>query len=138
MRGSTYIKNSTHLLEKVNSYLEEKETGVFLRPTIFQPTSGKWQGEDCRGIQLHILEPRKIKSYSLALALLKSFMDMGEDSFAWKQPPYEYNYDTLPIKLILGSENILDNFKNFSLEDSFWEQGVEQYREQARSFYLYS
>jgi len=76
--------------------------GVVLREHDFQPTFQKWQGEVCRGFQLHVADPDRYLPYLTTLALLQAIVAEHRDRFAWKQPPYEYVTDRLPIDILTG------------------------------------
>jgi uncharacterized protein YbbC (DUF1343 family) len=116
--GAPYIPDSELFVDKVLSILGNDSPGLILRPTSFQPTFHKWAGQECNGLQIHVIDPKKVRSFALALAILQTAMDMGGDAFQWKQPPYEYDLETLPIKLIFGSHKIVSKFgKNFSIAD---------------------
>lgn len=80
--------------------------GAFLRVVEFEPTSNKWQGEPCRGFQLHVTDPHAFKPYRAGLALLQAIMQSYPEQFKWKSPPYEYEYERMPIDLILGDQQI--------------------------------
>lgn len=83
----------------------EKEclAGVCLRPLVFEPTFNKWAGSACHGFQIHVTDPALYRPYETTLALLRSVLACHPDQFAWKQPPYEYEFEKLPIVLLTGS-----------------------------------
>jgi uncharacterized protein YbbC (DUF1343 family) len=76
--------------------------GVTFREHDFQPTFHKWQGEVCRGVQLHVTDPARYRPYVTTLAMLQDVVALHRDRFAWKQPPYEYVTDRLPIDVLTG------------------------------------
>ena len=80
--------------------------GCTLRPLAFQPTSGKWAGQTCQGFQLHILDANRFLPYRTSLALLQAAIQLHPDDFAYKEPPYEYEYSRLPMDLILGDRQV--------------------------------
>lgn len=80
--------------------------GCVLRPLVFEPTSGKWAGQHCAGFHLHVTEPQAFRSYRLSLALFQALFRLYPEEFAYKQPPYEYEYDLLPMDLILGDKKL--------------------------------
>lgn len=53
--------------------------GVHYRRTCFKPTFSKYQGEECRGVQIHILEPQKADLFGAGLYLLDMIRDMYPD-----------------------------------------------------------
>ena len=62
-----------------------------LRPVAFEPTAGKWQGRCCRGFQIHVTDPHRLRPYRLTLGLLRAIVRRHPDEFAWRPPPYEYD-----------------------------------------------
>lgn len=93
--------------EEIMAHLEDTPLpGVVLRPMEFMPTSNKWQGEVCRGFQMHVTDPAHFHPYRTSLALLQAMLHHHADAFRWKQPPYEYEYERLPMDLILGDQTI--------------------------------
>ncbi|MCI5193459.1 MAG: DUF1343 domain-containing protein [Candidatus Electrothrix sp. AU1_5] len=102
--GAPFI-NPTQVLQHL------AETGIdlpscVLRPLAFEPTSGKWAGQSCAGFHLHVTEPQTFRSYRLSLALYQALFQLYPEEFAYKQPPYEYEYDLLPMDLILGDQQL--------------------------------
>ncbi|WYD81909.1 MAG: DUF1343 domain-containing protein [Candidatus Electrothrix gigas] len=102
--GAPFI-NPTQVLQHL------AETGIdlpgcVLRPLAFEPTSGKWAGQSCAGFHLHVTEPQAFRSYRLSLALYQALFQLYPEEFAYKQPPYEYEYDLLPMDLILGDQQL--------------------------------
>jgi uncharacterized protein YbbC (DUF1343 family) len=76
--------------------------GFVLRDHDFQPTFHKWQGEVCRGFQIHVTDVQRYRPYLTTVALLQDVVALHRDRFAWKQPPYEYVTDRLPIDVLTG------------------------------------
>ncbi len=137
--GAPYIKDGHEVRDYLTSRWPEVCAGAVLRPCGFQPTSSKWAGESCGGIQIHVTEPEKMRSYGLSLALLKTFIELSEGQFKWKAPGYEYNFEALPIDLILGSKHAHDKIiaSNFSPNDSFWYEGIDDYRKKVGPYLIY-
>lgn len=136
--GSPFIRHGSAIAASVTKHIPDLQ-GVHLRPASFQPTSQKWSGQSCNGVHLIVLEPKKIPSYYLGLALIRAFIEVGEDQFAWAQPPYEYEFEKLPIDLIIGFQGAHEKMMadNFSLKDRCWHAGVDQYIEAAQDLLLY-
>jgi uncharacterized protein YbbC (DUF1343 family) len=102
--GAPFI-NPTQVLQ----HLAETDINLpscVLRPLAFEPTSGKWAGQACAGFHLHVTEPQTFRSYRLSLALYQALFQLYPEEFAYKQPPYEYEYDLLPMDLILGDQQL--------------------------------
>lgn len=112
--------------------------GVHLRTAEFMPTNQKWQGQVCRGLQIHLTDQQRVRPYLLALAILRACIEQ-DDSFCWRQPPYEYEYQKLPINLLVGAKNASTMFgeKKFSIDNPFWHKGLASYCQQVQSILLY-
>ncbi len=134
--GAPYI-----LPEKILAYLDVQTLpGVILREVAFEPTSNKWQGSLCRGFQLHILDPSVYQPYETSLRLLQAVIAVHPESFAWKQPPYEYEFERRPIDLIIGDTDTcrrLESLENPVTIFQSWQPMLDQYRAMSKQYYLY-
>ncbi|WP_456433681.1 exo-beta-N-acetylmuramidase NamZ family protein [Thermosulfuriphilus sp.] len=80
--------------------------GVFLRELIFEPTFHKWQGETCRGFQIHVIDRTRFEPVWTTLVLIQATASLYPQDFALKAPPYEYDYRRLPMDLIIGDSGL--------------------------------
>lgn len=64
---------------------DEQLSGCILRSLAFEPTSGKYGGETCRGFQLHVTDPERYKPYAVSLALLQAVQQVHSDQFEYKK-----------------------------------------------------
>jgi len=138
--GAPYIKSSKKFVTRIKQLLGGPAVpGVHLREASFEPTSQKWAGKVCNGLQIHVVEPSLVRSYDLALAVVRAAFELGGDAFAWKDPPYEYDYKTLPMKLIMGSLSADQKLTAsvFDLSDSYWHGGIKEYIAAAEKILLY-
>ncbi|MCB0405134.1 MAG: DUF1343 domain-containing protein [Bdellovibrionales bacterium] len=120
--GAGYI-NPDHLAQHMNSL---KLKGVYFRPVYFQPTYQKGKDQVCGGVQLHVLNRRLFKPYAAGVHLLASIKRLYPDKFEWKKPPYEYEYDKMPIDLIAGTSELREIIDaGHSLKD-FLKEGEKQ------------
>ena len=85
--------------------------GCYFRPLVFQPTSGKWAEQPCIGFQIHVTDPVTFLPYRTTLALLQTVMQLYPDEFSYKEPPYEYEYERLPMDLILGDTELREGLE---------------------------
>jgi uncharacterized protein YbbC (DUF1343 family) len=115
-------------------------SGCFLRPLMFQPTANKWAGDNCQGFQLHVTDHLTFRPYRVSLALLQAFMKLYPADFVFKSPPYEYEFEKLPIDLILGSkqvrEALADGEDIVELERS-WQDDLQQFNDARQKYFLY-
>ena len=76
--------------------------GVFFRETCFQPSFHKFSGAICRGAQLHVLNRDIFQPFATAVEIIKTIRKLYPSEFQWKQPPYEYEWNRLPIEVLIG------------------------------------
>ncbi len=128
--------------EKILDALGTREMdGILLRPLEFEPTSNKWQGKRCRGFQMHILSQQNLQPYRTSLKLLAAILACHKDHFAWKPPPYEYEYNKLPMDLILGDDRIrkrLESGESVNALAEAWENELKTYNQLRQKYLLYS
>ncbi|CAD7848573.1 MAG: Protein YzbB [Olavius algarvensis Delta 4 endosymbiont] len=114
--------------------------GICLRPVSFEPTSNKWEGQRCNGFQLHVTAPDKYRPFETSLRLLAGILKVYPDDFQWKAPPYEYEYEKLPIDLILGGDHIriaLSAGATIAELQAEWQPDLESFVELSRSVHMY-
>lgn len=128
-------------IEKIINYIEpDFLAGVCLRPVAFEPTSNKWSSKTCRGFQIHIQDIEKYNSYSTSLALLQALIATCKDKFQWKLPPYEYEFNKLPIDLIIGDKSIrerIENLESLKEIENSWQEELDQFNKLKQEFHLY-
>jgi uncharacterized protein YbbC (DUF1343 family) len=79
-----------------------KLPGVFFRENYFQPTFQKFAGQLCGGAQIHVMDREDFQPFRVGVEIIKHIRKMYGDQFQWKQPPYEYEFQKLPIEILLG------------------------------------
>ena len=121
--------------------LERKSLpGIYLREIFFQPTFHKWQNEVCGGLQIHITDPDAYKPYVTSLAIIQEIRELYPRAFSWRNPPYEYEKEKMPIDLITGNENIrewIEHNKDIQDLEASWKEELDQFREMAQHHFLY-
>ena len=136
--GAPWIRDGAAFVKRVRE-LYGAGGGVYLRETAFEPTSQKYQGETCQGLQIHILEAAEIRTYPLGISLIRAAREQDEGAFAWKQPPYEYNFETLPFRLIMGDLRADQELEDagFNPAAAHWSAGVDGWGGDVRACWLY-
>ena len=115
--------------------------GCFLRPLIFEPTSNKWTGQACKGFQIHVTDPATFRPYRTSLALLQAVMLLYPESFAYKKPPYEYEYERLPMDLILGDKQVrraLEKGDKIMDMEKSWQHDLDGFNKFRQQAFLYN
>jgi uncharacterized protein YbbC (DUF1343 family) len=78
--------------------------GAYFRPAVFEPTFQKHAKQTCGGCQIHVTDRRAFRPVRTGAALIETFRRLDPGKFAWRQPPYEYEHDKLPIDILAGSD----------------------------------
>lgn len=79
-----------------------KLKGVDYERTVFTPTSRKFKGERCEGLQFIITDRSLFKPYLTGLALIYTVAMMYPKDFKWRREPYEFVTDIPAIDLLTG------------------------------------
>jgi uncharacterized protein YbbC (DUF1343 family) len=114
--------------------------GAILRPLEFEPTSNKWQGQLCRGFQIHLTDGRLYRPYRTSLRLLQAIIHCHADRFAWKSPPYEYEYERMPIDLILGDNRVRERLaaqEPIAALEAEWQSELDRFSALRDNYLLY-
>jgi uncharacterized protein YbbC (DUF1343 family) len=114
--------------------------GIVLREIAFEPTSNKWAGALCNGFQIHVTAPHSYKPYETSLEILRAVLKFHQGDFQWKAPPYEYEYEKLPIDLITGDTNIRQRLEHQEMLADIiasWQKNLREFKSLSREFYLY-
>lgn len=89
------------LAESLNSLGLE---GVHFRPIQFEPTFNKHSKTLCEGCFIHVTDRSAFDSVLAAIAILQEFVRRFPDAWAWKPPPYEYEFEKWPIDILAGND----------------------------------
>ncbi len=118
----------------------EDLSGAVLRPCIFEPTSGKHAQTPCHGFQIHVTEQERYQPYLTSLKLLQAILKCHTEEFAWKPPPYEYEFEKQPIDLILGDADLrrrIEAFEDLTPLAFEWQAELDDFREACAPCLLY-
>lgn len=77
--------------------------GVHFRAIQFQPTFHKFSGEICEGAFVHVTDRQKFRPVLTYIAVLQDLAANYPQNFSWKSPPYEYEFEKLPIDVLAGN-----------------------------------
>lgn len=114
--------------------------GCCLRPVVFEPTSGKWAGQACSGFQIHVTERQAFLPYRTSLALLQATLRLYPEQYQYKQPPYEYEYERLPMDLILGDRQVrrqLEAGVPVQKIEEGWQVELQAFDRMRKKYFLY-
>jgi uncharacterized protein YbbC (DUF1343 family) len=114
--------------------------GVVLRPLFFTPTFNKYRGELCGGAQIHVTNRRSFRPVKTALCLLSVLRGSFGKKFAWKEPPYEFVTDRLPIDILFGNSWVregIDRGEDPNAIEAKWRDGLNKMAEARKPYLLY-
>jgi len=134
--GAPFI--DAHLLKQK---LEKRNLpGVRFQETSFTPQFDKWQGELCHGLQINVTDPRAYKPFYTTLAIIQEIITAWPDQFCFIPPPYEYEFERLPIDIIIGDETIrkgLEAGRDLDELEASWQEDLEGFLEIRKQYLLY-
>ncbi len=112
--------------------------GVHFRPVAFEPTFQKHARTPCGGCQIHVLDRARFRPVLAGVALLARFHAADPIRFAWRQPPYEYEHEKMPIDILAGSSRLRAQIEAGTAPQDIaagWEDDVGAFQ-RVRSQYL--
>ncbi len=133
--GSPFIE--PHKL--VNHLKDFKLPGVVFRPMYFQPTFQKYAGKLCGGAQIYVTNREKFKPFKIGAAILKAIHDLYPEHFAWKQPPYEYEIEKMPIDILAGTDKLrkdIENREDINKMEEWWKEQCDEFNKKVRKKFL--
>lgn len=112
---------------------------TFLRQG-FIPTFHKYSGELCKGAIQFVERPKAFLPLRHMTLLLWIFRKLYGNAWSWKQPPYEYEYDKLPIDILAGGPALRETVDGgLSLKTLFkaWSNDEVEFKKLRRPHLLY-
>jgi uncharacterized protein YbbC (DUF1343 family) len=119
---------------------KERIPGVGFRATAFTPTFQKHAGLLCHGVQLHVTDRARFPAFLTYLLLIHHARRQDPVRFAWRDPPYEYEYVKLPIDILCGTNAIRKAIENGLSPKRLavgWREDAAAFRHRRKKFLLY-
>ena len=107
---------------------------------VFEPTFDKYEGKICEGIQIHIMDRTRFHPFKTGLIILRALIELYSDHFMWKEPPYEYEYEKMPIDILLGCGWIrqeLEKGTPYSEIESCWKGELSEFMDIRERYLIY-
>jgi len=114
--------------------------GVHFRGVTFEPTFQKHAHVTCGGCQIHVTSREAFAPVKVGVSLLRECFGSAPDRFEWRDPPYEYEYDKMPIDILAGSPALREQIEQqISIEDiaASWRPGIVEFDEVRKAYLLY-
>jgi uncharacterized protein YbbC (DUF1343 family) len=114
--------------------------GVYFRPAVFEPTFQKHAKLTCGGCQIHVTDRHQFRPVLTGVALIAMFHQVDPDKFSWRQPPYEYELDKMPIDILAGSTTLREQIEgrvDAREIAASWKQEEDDFRKLRQSYLSY-
>jgi uncharacterized protein YbbC (DUF1343 family) len=114
--------------------------GVHFRPALFEPTFHKHAHTACGGCQIHVTDRGRFAPVRTGVTLLEAFRREPQSGFAWREPPYEYEYERPPIDILAGSDALrtaIDAGTDAAAIADSWGDAVSAFMRVRERFLLY-
>ena len=125
--GSPWL-DTENLVKKLN---DQKIPGAFFRSQRFTPTFSKYQGENCSGIQIHIIDHQLFEPIYSALSLISEVL---------KRHPDELEFRRSDFDRLIGNSWVrewLQEGRSVGSIAAEWEKGTEEFRRKSQRYYWY-
>jgi uncharacterized protein YbbC (DUF1343 family) len=113
---------------------------VHFRGVTFEPTFQKHARVTCGGCQIHVTNREAFAPVKVGVSLLRECFASAPDRFEWRDPPYEYEHDKMPIDILAGSPALREQIEQqISIEDiaASWRPGIVEFDEVRKAYLLY-
>lgn len=118
--GAPFI-DAQQLADEMN---EKKLPGVVFRPVYFKPSFSKFQGEQCAGVQVHVLDKRAVRPIDVGVNLMFT-IKKNYEQFSFLPP---FKEGSRPFIDLLGGDSL---YRETQVDVPAM---LEQFREESREF----
>jgi uncharacterized protein YbbC (DUF1343 family) len=115
--------------------------GVHFRPALFEPTFHKHAQTPCGGCQIHVTDRQAFRPVLTGLTVIEALAHEPSAGFAWRDPPYEYEYSRPPIDILAGSDALrqaIDRGATAADVAASWAADVEAFSRLRAKFLSYA
>jgi uncharacterized protein YbbC (DUF1343 family) len=131
MIGAPWL-DAYKLADKMNSKALE---GVIFRPVYFEPTFSKHKGELCKGLQVHVIDKRKVKPVELGIHLLYEVMDMNREKFQWL-PPFKEGSHYF-VDFLSGTDEVRQREFEAEAFVKKWRKESDEFKKLKEKYHIY-
>jgi uncharacterized protein YbbC (DUF1343 family) len=115
-------------------------SGVYFRPIQFLPTFHKYRNEICEGAFIHVRDIELFKPVLTGVAIIHDIVRHYPDHFRWKNPPYEYEYQKMPIDILAGNSwlrEMIDQHKPLNEIGERMNSESQEFNELRKNYLIY-
>jgi uncharacterized protein YbbC (DUF1343 family) len=126
--------------ERLAGAMNERELpGVHFRPAFFEPTFQKHARQSCGGCQIHVTDRERFLPLRVAVELIEEFHRQDPSRFAWREPPYEYEHDKMPIDILYGGDGLRGAIADGTVAALIagWNEDEARFRRERQPYLLY-
>src|SRR5262249_23677988 len=105
--------------------------GVIFRPHVFRPTSSKFNGEVCKGVQAHIVsaEYRPLLAW---MQVIRAVRELYPKDFTWREGAFDRLYGSEAGRAFIESDTPPDELA------AAWDADGQAFREQRKPYLIYA
>ena len=115
--------------------------GALLRPVHFRPAFQKHAGISCGGVQVHVTDRARFRSYEAYLRMIEAALRQQPEGVPpWRREPYEFEEDRLAFDLLTGGAELRQALSHGAPIDVLLEAetaGARDFQKSARELHLY-
>jgi uncharacterized protein YbbC (DUF1343 family) len=114
--------------------------GAYFRPAGFEPTFQKHAKQPCGGCQIHVTDRQRFKPVETGVALIDMFRRFDPVHFEWRQPPYEYEQEKVPIDILAGAQLLREQIERGTPIQEIaasWRDDEDEFRRLREPYLLY-
>ena len=109
--------------------------GLRFSPTHFIPAFSKYQGTVCGGVDIHVTDPRALRSVSLGLHLVRTLQALYPRDFAFRAPATPDG--RWHIDLSTGNDTLRTTQRSAAEIYAAWQTDAESFQEETLLYRLY-
>ena len=111
--------------------------GIRFRATQFTPTTSKWQGQCCQGIQLHVTDKKALRPVTVVLHLIAAVQQLHATEFEWRLPHFDYLMGTDKVREMLEKVSTLVGQTAVTDIIASWATDLHNFHTQSTTIHLY-
>ena len=120
-------------IELANALNNLNLKGVFFRPASFTPTTSKFNGQQCFGVQVHVTDRTIFESVKTGYAMLETIRTMYPDNFQ----VLNASSQRCTLNLLTGCDYITKHTYTLDQQFKLIEKGSEEFSETRKPYLLY-